>query len=161
MDHIDRWDSLLQYWAFAHGLDWRLIKAQAIQESGNNALAVSECGAQGLLQLMPMTAATLGVTNPFDPDSNLRGGIFYLRDQYRHFPEILDELERWKFALAAYNAGRGNVNRAIQIAKTKNADWQQWQNVAAQLPAVTGRNSGQTIAYVDKIMQHWQELKKS
>jgi len=159
MLHADRWDSLIQYWAGALLVDWLLIKAVIAQESGFNPLAVSSCGAQGLMQLMPTTAAEMKITNTFDPDSNLRGGISYLRDEQRHFPEITDNTERWKFALAAYNAGRGNINTAIQNAKDHNLDWQKWEFISSMLHDVTGNNANETIAYVDKIIRHWQELK--
>lgn len=161
MNHSDRFDSLIQYWAGAHGLDWRLIKAQVRQESAMNPLAVSPCGAEGLMQLMPATAAELKVSNSFDPDSNLRGGCSYLREQYRRFPEIEDPEERWKFALGAYNAGRGNINRAIAAARVRRLNWQAWDVVASVLPQITGRRSEETIGYVDKIITHWQELKNT
>lgn len=67
------------------------------QESGWNAGAVSHAGAIGLAQLMPDTAAQLGV-NPTDPAQNLEGGARYLAMQYRKFGN-------WRLALAAYNAG--------------------------------------------------------
>jgi len=70
------------------GLAW--IESQVDAESAGDPSAVSGCGAQGLLQLMPATAAELGVANPFDPAENLRGGITYLRRQF----DQLDEVER-------------------------------------------------------------------
>lgn len=73
------------------------------QESGWNANAVSNKGALGLAQLMPGTAAELGV-NPREPAQNLEGGARYLRQQYNTFGD-------WRLALAAYNAGPGAVQQ--------------------------------------------------
>jgi soluble lytic murein transglycosylase-like protein len=85
------------------------------QESGWNAQAVSSKGALGLAQLMPQTAAVIGV-DPADPTQNLNGGARYLRDQY-------DTFGTWRLALAAYNAGPGAVERYGDIppyAETQN-----------------------------------------
>ncbi|MCG3266246.1 lytic transglycosylase domain-containing protein [Yoonia sp. I 8.24] len=85
------------------------------QESGWNAQAVSSKGALGLAQLMPQTAAVLGV-DPTDPTQNLQGGARYLRQQYNTFGN-------WRLALAAYNAGPGAVERYGDVppyAETQN-----------------------------------------
>lgn len=86
-----------------HGVPEDLFLRLIRQESGWNPRAVSRKGALGLAQLMPDTAALLGV-NPADPRQNLEGGARYLALQYRNFGS-------WRLALAAYNAGPGAVTR--------------------------------------------------
>lgn len=89
--------------ARAYGLDPELVFAVIRQESGGNPHAVSRAGAEGLMQLMPSTAAELGVTNPFNPAQNIRAGVAYLARMLRKFHGDL------ALALAAYNAGPGTV----------------------------------------------------
>lgn len=88
------------------GIDPVLFDALVGQESSYNPGAVSRAGAQGLAQLMPKTAASLGVTDPFDPVQNLRGGAKYLAQMMKQFGGDV------RLALAAYNAGPGAVKRA-------------------------------------------------
>jgi hypothetical protein len=96
---------LIERHAFARGLDPHLVRAVVQAESGYNPYALSVKGAQGLMQLMPETAAELAVADPFDPAENLRGGTEYLDRMIRRFDG------RIELALAAYNAGPGAVER--------------------------------------------------
>ncbi len=98
-------ESIIQDAGHRYRVDPALIRAVIQAESGGNPLAVSRAGARGLMQLMPETAAELGVTNPFDPTQNIMGGTSYLRrllDRYRG--DV-------KLALAAYNWGMGNLEK--------------------------------------------------
>lgn len=110
----------------ADGTRW--ILAQIECESGGDPRAESQCGARGLLQLMPETAAELGVADPFDPEENVRAGVRYLRRLYLHLPEVPTHEDRLAWALAAFNGGLGYVNRALLLAREDGEpDWWRWE----------------------------------
>jgi soluble lytic murein transglycosylase-like protein len=89
----------------AHNLDVDLLASLVKAESGGNARAVSPAGARGLMQLMPGTAAELGVQDTFKPDQNVRGGSAYLDALLTRYHDQL------ALALAAYNAGPAAVDK--------------------------------------------------
>ncbi|WP_082125221.1 lytic transglycosylase domain-containing protein [Silvibacterium bohemicum] len=89
----------------AHNLDVDLLASVVKQESGGQVRAISRTGAQGLMQLMPGTAAGLGVNDAFAPGQNVSGGTAYLDSLLKRYHDNL------ALALAAYNAGPGAVDR--------------------------------------------------
>jgi soluble lytic murein transglycosylase-like protein len=88
-----------------HNVDMDLLASVVKAESGGNARAVSRAGAQGLMQLMPATAADLGVSDSFKPEQNVRGGSTYLDALLTRYHDNL------ALALAAYNAGPAAVDK--------------------------------------------------
>ena len=102
-------EALIRKYSQIYGVDPTLVRAVMRHESGFKATAVSPKGAQGLMQLMPGTAALMGVKNPFDPEQNIAGGVGYLRqclDRFQHNVPL---------AVAAYNAGPESVARCGAI----------------------------------------------
>ncbi len=182
MKHENRFDLLIHDKAQTHfhelledltAYGWLFVKAQMWQESRFNPEAISPAGAQGLLQLMPATAAELAIEDPFDPKQNIAGGMRYLADQYRHLGEIPNPWERIRFALASYNGGRGYVNAALALARKAEGYpeefttwrkagsppgfWQMWESAAHYLRQPDCRSGGKTpdwrqmMEYVEKI----------
>lgn len=101
--HVDRWDDLITVLAHRHKVDVALVKAIIHTESCFDYRATSHAGAEGLMQLMPKTAARYGVNDPQNPYENLDAGIQYLRDLLIKYHWNLH------YALAAYNAGEKAV----------------------------------------------------
>ncbi|MBX6361971.1 MAG: lytic transglycosylase domain-containing protein, partial [Acidobacterium ailaaui] len=129
------YQGLINSAASKYGVDPGLISAIIKAESSFNPNAKSSAGAMGLMQLMPGTAQGLGVTNPFDPEQNINGGTAF-------FSSLMKKYGDPQLALAAYNWGPGNVDKAIKKYG------QSWSSIRSHAPAET-RN------YVDKVMKNW------
>jgi len=115
---IAQYDAMIKKASDKYNVDYALIKAVIKAESNFNHRAVSPVGAQGLMQLMPQTAAQLNVEDSFHPEDNIDGGVRYLRYLIRLYNGNLS------LALAAYNAGEGAVaryhNRIPPYPETQN-----------------------------------------
>ncbi|HKB64737.1 MAG TPA: transglycosylase SLT domain-containing protein [Pyrinomonadaceae bacterium] len=111
-------DQLIRTYGNRYGVDPYLVFLVIEQESHFHPRALSPKGARGLMQLMPGTARRFGVSRPFEPTENIRGGTQYLRDLLRMFNGQVD------LALASYNAGEGRVisygNKVPPFQETRN-----------------------------------------
>jgi soluble lytic murein transglycosylase-like protein len=100
-----KYDDVINKYSMMYNVDPLLIKSIIKHESGFNPQARSGAGAGGLMQLMPATAKQVGVNNVYDPKQNIAGGIKYFAQQLENFNG------NTALALAAYNAGAGNVKK--------------------------------------------------
>lgn len=103
---VSRWSPLIVRAARTHRVPAAVLAGLVAVESGGNPRAVSPAGAEGLTQLLPSTAAAVGIANPFDPRQSLRGGARYLR-------QLVNYGYGLRFALAAYNAGPSGAERGL------------------------------------------------
>ncbi|NVL91729.1 MAG: lytic transglycosylase domain-containing protein [Desulfobacterales bacterium] len=129
--YIEKYDAIIHRAAEQFGVEVHLIKAIIKAESSFDPNAISESGAQGLMQLMPTTAEDMRVNNPFDPEENIFGGTRYLSILLRRFEE--DK----RLAVAAYNIG------AEIVAKHKS------------VPPIP-----KTRRFVERVMKYYTQFKK-
>ena len=127
--YFDRYDRIIIRAARKHGVDNTLVKAVIRAESDFDRNAVSNKGAQGLMQLMPETAKDLAVKDSFDPHENINAGVRYLKRQLNNFENNVP------LALAAYNAGENAVRRYGRIPPYK-----------------------ETRTFVDRVLRYWDEF---
>ncbi|MCF6236687.1 MAG: transporter substrate-binding domain-containing protein [Gammaproteobacteria bacterium] len=120
------YDGLIKKYAGIYGVDWRLVAAQMYQESRFDPSVISWAGAQGLMQVLPRTAESMGVGNLTDPESGIKAGVKYLAWLRERFEQELSVKDRQWFVLASYNAGLGHVRDARSLATQKGWDADRW-----------------------------------
>jgi membrane-bound lytic murein transglycosylase F len=134
-NRISSFDDYFKAYAKIIGWDWRLLAAVAYKESKFDPNVTSWAGACGLMQIMPKTALSLGLTEEdfYDPEKNIRAAAQYLNKMKKLFPNIVDENEKINFVLASYNAGPGHIfdARALTLKAGKNPD--KWDDVREYL----------------------------
>jgi membrane-bound lytic murein transglycosylase F len=141
---------------FGPAFDWRVFKAQAIAESGLDSAAASRAGARGLMQLMPSTFAQIQSKNPEfhsvdDPESNIAAGIYHARSLWRLWRSSVATPDRATFMFGSYNAGRGTILRAQQLAAARAYDPALWGSIVAVAPDVPRWRHRETLTYVSRI----------
>ncbi len=173
---ISLYDDLFKQYSLQCGWDWRLMAAQAYQESTFDPQAVSHMGAMGLMQLMPGTARDVGVSQSevFEPASNVRGATKLINQLNTHYSFIADADERINFILGAYNAGPGHLDDARALAKKYGKNPDVWLgNVDAFVLRMSESDyynqpevkhgyfrGSETYDYVNSIRTRWGEYKK-
>lgn len=123
---VSDYDALMKERARQYGLDWRLLAAQAYQESRFDPKAKSWVGAQGLFQVMPATGREMGFTDLEDPGQGVHAGAQYMAKLIDSFDPRIPFKQRVRFALASYNAGRGHVEDARLLAAEQGLDPNRW-----------------------------------
>lgn len=153
LEQLSNYRPLFERYGEEFGFDWRFLAALVFQESGFDPKAKSHRGARGLMQLMPETAAEVGVKNLDDPADNIRGGAAYLAFLREHFvndPEI-PEHERERLILAAYNAGPGRLRELRETAESMGRDPNRWFNhVERAAQRIIGDETVRYVANINK-----------
>ena len=109
------------------GWDWRLLASVIYQESRFNPDAISWAGAFGLMQLMPVTAKSYGITLDSSPEEQIRAGASFIKWLDDRFKDVItDPDERIKFVLASYNIGLGHIQDARRLAERYESDPNIW-----------------------------------
>lgn len=148
---ISHYDPLFQRYAGTAGMDWRMLAAISYQESGFDPEATSWAGARGLMQLMPRTAASLGVSanQITNPEVNVSASARYLKQLTGQFSDIRNPQERQKFVLAAYNGGAHHVRDAMALARKNRRSDQKWDQVSYFVLHLS-----QSAFYRDPVVKH-------
>lgn len=154
------------------GYDWTLIAAIAFTESRFDSTAVSEAGAQGVMQVMPETMRGFGIPDSLHTDNrtNIMTAALLLQSLEKYFRQIKDKDERMKFILASYNAGFGYIHDAMRLARKYGYDSHKWnENVDSFLIHMShpkyytdtlcrnGQFNGsqETLSFVRKVHRNW------
>jgi membrane-bound lytic murein transglycosylase MltF len=155
----DRYDDTFRKYAqrfFGPGYDWRIFKAQAMAESNINMNAKSWVGARGIMQLMPSTFKEVRSKNPEilsidKPEWNIAAGIYYDRQLWKQWTDQQGEQGSASFMMGSYNAGRGTLLRAQDVAREKVLDPVIWLSIKTVAPDVPRWRHEETITYVERI----------
>lgn len=152
------------------GFDWRLIAAQAYQESHFDPLAQSHAGAYGFMQITEQTAFSLGFMDIYDPEQNIYAGVRHLKNLYNSYDRVAG-FDRLLIALAAYNIGEGHIMDARDLAVKRNLNPDNWASLSRVLPLLSEQRyysktkygycrGFEAVDYINQIMNYYDILKK-
>lgn len=147
-----------RYFGPAH--DWRDFKAQGLTESNLDTLARSHVGARGVMQLMPSTFHEVASKNPEiarrinDPEWNIAAGIAYDRRLWLMWERDSVAAHRREFMFASYNAGRGTLLAAQDLARQQSLDCRQWPSIERVAPQLRRWRYRETLDYLRRIDAH-------
>ena len=171
---ISKYDHLFMRYAPVARWDWRLLAAQCYQESCFDPKAYSWAGARGLMQIMPSTAAQIGLPEEkmYDPEENIYAATRYIAMLNSKFSDIRDPRERQMFVLASYNGGFFHVRDAMSLAKKYGRNAQRWDDVAEYVLKLSSpqyyndpvvkygyMRGSETANYVERIRARWAQYR--
>lgn len=148
---ISPYDDIIRKYAATIDWDWRLIAAIIHKESKFNAKARSSGGMVGLMQLVPSTGYKFGLTKgkEYDPETNIKAGVNYIKALDKIWAKIENKEERQKFIVASYNSGEGHVLDAYRLAQKLGKNTQVWtDNVEFGLSC-----KSQSMYYTDPVVK--------
>ena len=171
---ISRYDHYFQQYAPTARWDWRLMAAQCYQESTFDPQARSWAGAQGLMQIMPGTAAHLGLSlaDIHDPEQNIAAAAKYLQELSAHFQDVRNVQERQYFVLASYNGGSYHVRDAMALTQKNGGNPHSWNHVSEYILKLSDpryyrdpivkygyMRGSETVDYVNKIRARYAQYR--
>jgi membrane-bound lytic murein transglycosylase F len=155
--------------AHKYGLDWRLVAAQAYQESHWNPRAESYTGVRGIMMLTRETAEFMGLEDRLDVETSIFAGTQYLASLHRRMGEAVPEPDRTLMALAAYNIGFGHLQDARILARRLGKSENSWHGVRSVFPLLQQKKyystldhryarGNEAVIYVDRIRTYYHML---
>lgn len=171
---ISHYDHYFQQYAPLARWDWRLMAAQCYQESTFDPNAHSWAGARGLMQIMPGTAAHLGLPQAdlTNPERNIAAAAKYIAELSSHFSDIPSYAERQYFVLASYNGGARHVRDAMALARKYGKNPQRWGDVSEFVLKLSQpqyyndpvakygyMRGSETVDYVERIRRRYAEYR--
>ena len=155
----------------SEGLDvhWTLIAAISYQESHWDPKAISQTGVRGMMMLTQKTAKEMGIKKRTDPSQSILGGANYFQKTLEKLPETIPKADRMWMALAAYNLGFMNLNKARKLTDKNGRNAESWSDVSEFLPIyldkkyknelMKGQNKGkEALEYVERIRLYYETL---
>jgi membrane-bound lytic murein transglycosylase F len=172
LQRLPRYRKYFEAAALENGLDWKLIAAQAYQESHWNPRAKSFTGVRGLMMLTKETARDMGVKNRLDPVQSIFGGTQYLASLYDRVGDQVEEPDRMFMALAAYNVGWGHLEDARKLCVRFGKNPNTWSDVRSTLPLLRLKKyykklphgyarGAEPVRYVDRIRTYHEVIDHS
>jgi len=155
-----------------HGIAWEVLAAVAYQESLWDEDARSALGVKGLMMITDRTAASLGITDPYDADQSIRGGARYLAKLLREVPKGVKGREnRLRYALVAYNIGPGHLEDARKLARRMGKNPDSWRDMKDVLPLLSLKayhrklplgyaRGAESVRYVGKVFSYKEILER-
>ncbi len=144
---LPRYKKLFKTAGNKNELPWKLLAAQAYQESQWNPEAESPTGVRGIMMLTQSTANSLGISNRLNPAASIMGGAKYLKRLENIVPDNFNDDDKIFYSLAAYNIGMGHMKDARTLAKELGYDTTSWKGLKRALPLLSNKKYYKNLKY--------------